>query len=92
MWFLATGKLVPSDNLQDHLAFVQKLLCPRPGDISRIAKLDEILKRTRSRPNITCFWRGVPGETAPQIPARFKSAIEPMAADIESDFAVFRKS
>jgi hypothetical protein len=88
MWFLATDKLVPSDDLQDHLAFVQKLLCPRPSDIKRISKLDEILKRTHSRARVTCFWRGDPGETAPQIPGRFKSAIEPLAADIESDFVL----
>ena len=74
MWFLATDKLVPSDDLQDHLAFVQKLLSPRPGDTSRIAKLREILERTHSRAHVTCFWRGEPGEPAPQIPDRFKSA------------------
>ena len=44
MWFLATDKLVPSDDLQDHLAFVQKLLSPTPGDTSRIAKLRAILR------------------------------------------------
>ena len=92
MWFLATDKLVPSDNLQDHLAFVQKLLSPTPGDTSRIAKLRAVLERTHSRAHVTCFWRGDPGEPAPRIPDRFKSAIEPLAADIETDFAVFTKS
>ncbi len=92
MWFLATDKLVRSDDLQDHLAFVQKLLSPRPNDTSRIAKLRDILKRTHSGAHVTCFWRGEPGEPAPRIPGRFKSAIEPLAADIETDFAVFTKS
>jgi hypothetical protein len=86
MWFLATDKLVPGDNLQDHLAFVQKLLCPRPRDISRIAKLRAVLNRTHSRAHVTCFWRGEPGEPAPRIPDRFKSGIQPLAADIETDF------
>ena len=86
MWFLATDKLVPSDKLQDHLALIQKFLCPTPGDTSRIAKLRAFLERTHSRAQITCFWRGDPGEPAPQIPGRFKSAIEPLAADIETDF------
>ncbi len=92
IWFLATDKLVSSDNLQDHLAFVQKLLCPTPGDTSRIAKLRAVLDRTYSRAHVTCFWRGEPGEPAPQIPVEFKSAIQPLAADIESDFDVFTKS
>jgi hypothetical protein len=92
MWFLATNKLVTSDNLQDHLAFVQNLLSPTPGDTSRIAKLGAVLNRTHSRAHVTCFWRGEPGDHAPLIPGRFKSAIEPLAADIETDFAVFTKS
>jgi len=87
IWFLATDKLVPSDDLHDHLAFVQRLLSPTPGEFSRIAKLDEILKRTRSAANVTCFWRGDPGEPTPGIPDRFKSAIQPLTADIEIDFA-----
>jgi hypothetical protein len=88
IWFLTTDKLVPSDNLDDHFAFLQKLLYPKTGDHSRIAKLREILVRTHCRAHITCFWRGDTGdEAAPKIPATFKSAIEPFAADIEADFA-----
>ncbi len=92
MWLLATDKLVSSDNLQDHLAFVQELLCPTPGDTSRIAKIRAVLERTHSRAHVTCFWHGDPGEPAPQIPGRFKSAIEPLAADIETDFGGLTKS
>ena len=53
MWFLATDKLVPSDDLQDHLAFVQQLLLsPTPGDTSRIAKLRAVLEpHALPRPN-----------------------------------------
>src|SRR5437870_807374 len=39
IWFLATDALVDSDDLSDHLTFVQELLYPAPGDDSRIAKL-----------------------------------------------------
>jgi len=86
MWFLATDKLVPSDDLGDHLAFVRDLLYPALGDDRRIKKLRDILGRAHSRAHITCFWHGDAGETAPQIPGRFKSAIEPLAADIDTDF------
>jgi len=88
IWFLATDKLVRSDDLGDHLDFVRDLLYPKPSDVSRIMKLRDILERAHSRAHITCFWRGDPGETAPQIPAGFKSAIKRLAADIEMDFAV----
>jgi hypothetical protein len=87
IWFLATDKLVHSDDLRDHLEFVQKLIYPEPGDKQRIAKLHDILERARSHAHITCFWHGDPGDTAPQIPAEFKSALKPLAADIETDFA-----
>lgn len=87
IWFLATDKLVDSDDLADHLRFVEDLLYPEPGDAARISKLREFLERTHSRTHVTCFWRGDPDERAPQIPAQFKSAIEPLAADIEADFA-----
>jgi len=49
------------------------------------------LKRTHSGAHVTCFWHGDRGENAPQIPGRFKSAIEPLVADIEIDFAVLTK-
>jgi len=86
IWFLATDKLVPSDDLGDHLQYVQDLLYPEPNDSRRITKLRDILERVHSRAHITCFWRGDDGETAPQIPADFKSAIALLAADIETDF------
>jgi hypothetical protein len=88
IWFLATDKLVPGNDLEDHLAFLQKLLYPAPGDDSRMTKLRAILEHDQVRAHVTCFWRGDPGETAPRIPSRFKSAIEPLAADIETDFAI----
>jgi hypothetical protein len=85
-WFLATDKLVPGDDLHDHLAFVQKLLYPSPDDNSRIVKLRAVLERVHSRAHVTCFWRGDPGETPPQIPDWFKSDVAPLAAEIETDF------
>ena len=81
-----------SDDLRDHLAFVQKLLCPEPSSKRRITKLRDVLERAHSHAHITCFWHGDPGQVAPQIPAQFKSAIEPLAADIETDFAVAENS
>ena len=90
IWFLATDKLVPSDDLGDHLAFVQNLLYPKPSDPDRILKLRDILGRAHSHAHLTCFWHGDPGEAAPQIPERFRAAIEPLAADIETDFATTR--
>jgi hypothetical protein len=87
VWFLATDEIVVSDNLADHLDFLQKLLYPRPGDDSRITTLRAILAQDRGRAHITCFWRGDRGETTPEIPVRFKTAIEPLGADIETDFS-----
>jgi hypothetical protein len=91
IWFLATDNLVHSDDLGDHLRCVRKLLYPARSDGSRIVRLRDILGRAHSHAHITCFWHGDSGETAPQIPARFKSAMEPLPADIETDFAVGKR-
>jgi hypothetical protein len=90
MWFLATDKLVPSDDLADHLRFIEELLYPAPGNGSRIAALRAMFDRTPARAHITCFWRGDPGEPAPQIPASFKSALAPLSVDIETDFEAIK--
>src|SRR5437764_14760822 len=82
IWFLATDGLVDSDDLADHLAFVQELLYPAADDDSRIAKLRDFLERTHSRAHITCFCRGDAGESAPRISRQFKSAVAPLAADV----------
>lgn len=87
LWFLATDKLVDSDDLADHVRFVQELLYPAPNDEERVTTLRKVMERTHSDAHVTCFWHGDPGETAPQIPAQFKSAIKPLDADIATDFA-----
>ena len=90
IWFLATDKLVDSDDLADHLAYVNQLLYPKPIDKRRIEKLRERLERTHSAAHVTCFWRGDRGEEPPKIPTEFESAIKPLAADIETDFTTER--
>jgi Domain of unknown function (DUF4279) len=87
IWFLATDRLLPSDHLDDHFAFVEKLLYPKAGDDSGIRKLREIMERTHSRAHFTCFWRGERGEPIPEVAVSLKSAIQSLNADIETDFS-----
>lgn len=87
IWYLATDKLVPSDNLLDHLQLVQQLLCPSPRDNHIVLQLRDILQKSHAGAHLTCFWRGDPGEAAPQIPRGFRSALAPLSVDIETDFA-----
>jgi hypothetical protein len=88
IWFLSTDKRVPSDDLGNHLEFVRTLLYPKPGDSGRIAALCDVLERAHSRARITCYCRGDPGEVKPHIPGEFRSAIEKLGAEIETDFAI----
>jgi hypothetical protein len=71
---------------------VEQLLYAEPGDDRRISKVREALKRTHSHAHLSCFWRGNPGEPSPQIPDPFRSAIAPLAAYIETDFAIGKHS
>jgi hypothetical protein len=77
MWFLPPTNSCPATTCKTHLAFVQKVLSPTPGDTSRVAKLRAVLERTHSRAHVTCFWRGDPGETAPRIPAPSNQPFSP---------------
>lgn len=88
IWFLATDRLVPSDQLDDHFAFVEQLLDPEAGEDNRIRKLREILERTHSHAHVTCFWRGERGEPVPEVAVSLKSAIKRLNADIETDFTI----
>ncbi|HEU0156699.1 MAG TPA: DUF4279 domain-containing protein [Stellaceae bacterium] len=87
IWFLATDRLVPSDHLDDHFTFLERILYPEAGKDAGIRRLREILERSHSRARVTCFWRGEHGERAPEVAASFKSAIKSLNADIETDFA-----
>src|SRR5260370_10238576 len=87
IWYLATDTLVQSDDLADHLKFIEKLLYPTLGDDSQVRKLRPILDCTHSRAEITCFWRGKGEEIAPEIPSQFSSLIEPLGASVETDFS-----
>jgi hypothetical protein len=69
----------------------RSVLYPK-GDDCRLGKLQMILKRTHSRAHVTCYWRGDPGEPAPQIAADFQSALGSLAADLEIDFTVANHS
>jgi uncharacterized protein DUF4279 len=62
IWFLATDKLVDSDDLADHLRFVQDLLYPKPGDDGRISRLREILERTHSTRTSPVFGAATPAK------------------------------
>lgn len=87
VWFLSTDALMQSDDLTDHLRLLACLLSPL-DDGQRAERLRSILRRAHARAHVTCFWHGGPGESAPQIPDWFESAVRPLAADIETDFAV----
>jgi hypothetical protein len=87
IWFLSTDKIVSSEDLRDHLHFVEHLFYPEPDDNSRITALKAVLARAHALAHVTCFWRGDPGKAAPEFPRSFSVAIEPLAADIETDFA-----
>jgi hypothetical protein len=87
VWFLATDRLVGSDCLDDHLRFVRDLVYPVRNDDHRASALRTILGETHSRARVTCFWYGDPGEAAPEIPEWFRSAVMPLNAELETDFA-----
>jgi hypothetical protein len=85
IWFLATDKLVDSDDLTDHLRF-------RAGPpLSGAKRQGAYCKASQAvgalalpRPRHLLLTRDY-GDVAPQIPTQFRSAIKPLATDIETE-------
>ena len=76
IWFLVTDKLVDSDDLADHLHFVETLLFPKPAEKGRITKLRKLLERTHADAHwVENIW-GIGYRLAPVCP----DEPEPIAA------------
>jgi hypothetical protein len=87
IWYLSTDKLIPGNDLMDHIGFLLYLLLPAPGDINRIISLRDLLKRRNLESHVTCFWHGKSGAREPVVPEVVRKLFELISADVQTDFA-----
>ncbi|HWD58887.1 MAG TPA: DUF4279 domain-containing protein [Stellaceae bacterium] len=88
LWALTTDKLVASNNLRDHLAYLLGVLIPDRQDANPLFQLHALLaKRPDWRADLSCFWHGRPEAKKPSIPKFVSEVMKFLPAAIEADFA-----
>jgi Domain of unknown function (DUF4279) len=86
-WLLATDAHVESNDLNQHLDFLTRLLSHSTlGDKTRLTQLQAVMARDGLKANVSFFWHGRPGEQPPSIPAEALKTLRAVPATIEADF------
>jgi hypothetical protein len=92
VWYFSTDRLVASDRLSDHVAFVALLLSRDPvnplNDPARFLTLQKLMRRQGLQAAVTCFWHGPPGAKKPTLPRPLVELFKTLPADVETDFEV----
>jgi hypothetical protein len=88
LWSLSTDKLVASNNLRDHLAYLLGVLIPDRQDANPLFQLHTLLTKHQDwRTDLSCFWHGRLGAKRPSIPKFVTEVMKFLPAAIETDFA-----
>lgn len=87
LWLLSTERLVASDNLQRHLAYLLGTLVPGRQDVGPLIQLHALLAHRKGlKADISCFWHGRHGAKRPSIPKFVTEIAKLIPAEVESDF------
>ena len=86
IWYLSIDKLIPGNDLMDHVGFLLYLLFPAPGDLHRLIALRDLLKRRNLESHFTCFWHGKSRARKPVVPEVVRKLFELISADLQTDF------
>jgi hypothetical protein len=92
VWYFTTDGVVAGNRLQDHLAFLMRLLTPASGNIGPLLPLQQLLRRRSLRMVVTCFWHGPAGARRPSIPRSVTETLKSLPAEIETDFDLDQRS
>jgi Domain of unknown function (DUF4279) len=88
VWFFSTKGVVAGNQLNDHLAFLARLLLPGSGEAGPLPRLQQLLRRRTLRVSLSCFWHGPAGTRKPSIPRSVTDLLKLIPAEIETDFDV----
>jgi hypothetical protein len=84
IWYLATDKMLASNNLDEHLGLLANILLD--DDFKPFLQLKDILKRKGWTAHASCFWYGRAGAKKPVIPEVVPEMLKVLPADLELDF------
>src|SRR5579862_5043710 len=67
VWYLSTQRIVTSRKLADHLDHLVNVISPLTGP-DHVPALRDLIARDGLEADVSCFWHGEHGATAPPIP------------------------
>lgn len=85
LWRLTTRRQLDSAELDDHLAFLLKVLFPG-GSAKFVEPLRALIREYDLEGDIDCFWYGERGAVPPEIPDETRAAFAQIGVTIETDF------
>lgn len=92
VWYFSTDRLVASDRLSDHVAFIALLLsrdvASPLNDAAKFLKIQEIVRQQALQAVVTCFWHGPAAAKQPSVPRPMIELLKLLPAEIEMDFDV----
>lgn len=87
IWYFSTDRLVASQRLLEHLAFLVVALSPDPTKLMwKLTRLENIINRRNLRAVVGLFWHGIPGAKPPSIPHQFIPIFKSASIEVEKDF------
>jgi hypothetical protein len=87
VWSLTTDRLVASNDIREHLAYLLGVLIPDRQDANPLFQLHALLAKHKDwRADLSCFWHGRQGAKRPSIPKFVAEVMKFLPATIETDF------
>jgi hypothetical protein len=87
IWYFTTDKVVASQNILDHLAFLIVALSPdHTRLVLKLNRLEGVIKKRNLKAVVGLFWHGIPGAKPPSIPRQFVAIFRSALIDVEKDF------
>jgi len=85
LWLLSSEASVKNAELIDHLIYLKGVIFPASGQ-DLITPIKRLMRNDNLAADVSCFWYGEHGATAPQIPEEIRAAFARLGATIELDF------
>jgi hypothetical protein len=85
LWLLSSRGHVKSGELNDHLAYLKAVIFPNTGN-DLVTPIRALMRDEGLEADVSCFWYGEHGATAPLIPEEISAAFACLGATIETDF------
>ncbi len=85
LWLLSSRDHVQSRELDDHLAYLKAIIFPSERN-DLVKPLQTLTREKGLGADVSCFWYGERGASAPAIPEELRAAFAQIGATIETDF------